>query len=68
MKREQISGYISDDLLDRVRNIVYWSPGMTLTAAVERGLRLFAEEAEAGHGGRFPQRDSPPRTGRSLER
>lgn len=48
---------LSADLIERLRNVVYRTPGVTLTAIVTEALRRCVEERETEHGGAFPKRE-----------
>jgi len=52
------------DLVDRVRNAVYWSPSLKLSCLIARSLRTSLAEMESSQQGPFPQRKNPLRTGR----
>lgn len=47
---------LSASLVDRVRNAVYWTPGLTLARFAEEALAAALRAAEAEHGGPFPPR------------
>jgi hypothetical protein len=52
------------ELLDRIRNAAFWSPGETLAAIGYRGIMQEVERMEKKNGGPFPPRTKPNRTGR----
>jgi hypothetical protein len=52
------------DLLERVRNAAFWTPGETLAAIGYRGVMAEVLRMEEANGGPFPQRTRPNRTGR----
>lgn len=52
------------DLVDRLRNAVYWSPGLTLAWFMAHAIRSSLVELEATHRGPFPKRTRPLRAGR----
>ena len=43
-------------LLNRAKNAVYWTPGLTLAAIAEEGLKYVVERIEKEHGSSFPNR------------
>jgi hypothetical protein len=55
------------DLLERVRNAAFWTPGETLAAIGHRGVMAEVEKMEKRNGGQFPQRTRPNRTGRPYK-
>jgi hypothetical protein len=52
------------DLVDRVRNAVYWSPSLKLSWLIAQSLRTSLTEMESSRQGPFPQRKNPLRAGR----
>ena len=52
------------DLVDRVRNAVYWSPSLKLLWLIAQSLRTSLAEMESSRQGPFPQRKNPLRAGR----
>ena len=52
------------DLVDRLRDAVYWSPGLTLAWFMAQAVRSSLAELEATHQGPFPKRTRPLRAGR----
>ena len=52
------------DLVDRLRDAVYWSPGLTLTWLIARSLRTSLAEMESLRQGPFPKRTKALRAGR----
>lgn len=52
------------DLVDHLRNAVYWNPGLTLAWFMAQAVRSSLTELEATHRGPFPKRARPLRVGR----
>jgi hypothetical protein len=52
------------DVVDRVRNAVYWSPSLKLSWLIAQSLRTSLAEMESSRQGPFPQRKNPLRAGR----
>jgi hypothetical protein len=52
------------DLVDHLRDAVYWSPGLTLAWFMAQAVRSSLAELEATHRGPFPKRARPLRVGR----
>jgi hypothetical protein len=65
--KERLTIHLPVDLIDRVKNMVYWTPGMTLAALGEEALRVIVDEAEADRGEPFPPRRAEWRGGRPLK-
>jgi hypothetical protein len=55
---------LTGDLVDRVRNAVYWSPSLKLSWLIAQSLRTSLAEMESSRQGPFPQRKNPLRAGR----
>ena len=56
------------ELLERARNAVYWTPGMTLTGLANLGLSQAVEDLEQRNSGQpFPARAGTMRTGRPIQ-
>lgn len=56
----------SEQLLDRAKNTVYWTPGLTLASLAEEGLRLIVERFEKERGALFPHRKEELKSGRPM--
>lgn len=52
------------DLVDRLRNAVYWSPSLTLAWLIAHSLRTSLTEMESLRQGPFPKRKKALRAGR----
>jgi len=50
---------LDEDVVERAKRAVFWTPGLTLTALVEEALAREVERREAERGATFE-----PRTGR----
>ncbi|MGE0197409.1 MAG: hypothetical protein AB7N99_08865 [Simkaniaceae bacterium] len=57
LKRIRISAEISGDIAERIKNAVYWTPGMTMAGFIEESLAKAIEELEEEKGGKFLQRE-----------
>lgn len=58
-RRTNVQGYIDAQVLDRARDAAFWTPGVSLSALIEQGLRSEIARLEAERGGRFPRRRGP---------
>lgn len=54
--KQRITLHISASVIDRVKNAVYWEPGLTLAGFAEEALEKALNELEAERGTPFPQR------------
>src|SRR5512147_692238 len=55
---------LPSDLVERMRDAVYWTPGLTLAWMIARSVRTSLVELEQAHQGPFPKRSKPLRAGR----
>ena len=55
------------EVIERVRNAVYWTPGMTLAGLTEDALSAYVDALEAERGEPFPQRQGQLKLGRPLK-
>lgn len=65
--KERMTIQISKDTIERAKNAVYWTPGLTIAQLTEEALNLVLNEMEKERGGSFPQRKSELRPGRPLK-
>lgn len=65
--KERCTLRLSRDLMDKLRDAVYWTPGLTLGSLAEQALRTCIDEIEAGRGGPFPPRAGNLKTGRPVK-
>ena len=56
VSKQRITLHISSSVIDRVKNAVYWEPGLTLAGFAEEALERALNELEAERGSPFPQR------------
>lgn len=54
--KQRITLHISAAVIDRVKNAVYWEPGLTLAGFAEEALEKALNDLEAERGAPFPQR------------
>lgn len=54
--KQRITLHISTELVDRVKNAVYWEPGLTVAGFAEEAFALAIEILEKERGAAFPQR------------
>ena len=56
------------DLIEKARDVVYWSPGVTMASLMEEALIAQLEIEEKKHGKPFPSRGGAAlRTGRPVK-
>lgn len=54
IKKVRISAEISGDVADRIKNAVYWTPGMTMAGFIEESLANGIEDLEQEKDEKFP--------------
>lgn len=64
--KQRITILLSGQLLDRAKNTVYWTPGLTLASLAEEGLKLVVERIERERGSSFPHRKEELKSGRPI--
>jgi hypothetical protein len=55
---------LPSDLVERMRDAVYWTPGLTLAWLIARAVQASLADLETIHQGPFPRRLKPLRAGR----
>jgi hypothetical protein len=65
--KARLTVHLPVDLIDQVKNAVYWTPGLTLAALAERAMRHEVAALEQERGGPFPSRKEDLRGGRPLK-
>ncbi len=67
VEKERTTFHLPVDLMDRVRNAVYWTPGLTLAGMAEEALGKAIGALEKKQGGPFPPRPEELRGGRPIK-
>ncbi len=65
--KERLTVHISVPLIDRAKNAVFWTPGLTLADLGERALEVLVSELEKENGGPFAMRPHELKGGRPLK-
>jgi hypothetical protein len=63
-KKERLMVYVRPDLVERLKDAVFWSPGLTMSALVEDAIEKTLEALEADRGEPFPPRTGTLKIGR----
>ena len=66
--KKQVAVFLSVDVVERAKNIVYWTPGVTLAGLIGEGLEKAVEQREGANGGPYKQRPHDLPVGRPLVR
>ena len=64
--KQRITVQISEDVIERLKNAVYWTPGLTLAALAEEAFSKAVDALEEKNGSPFSKRKSELKTGRPL--
>ena len=54
--KQRVTIHLSTDLINKVKDAVYWEPGLTLTAFAEDALCKALEKLEKKRGEKYPER------------
>lgn len=64
--KQRITVQISADVIERIKNAVYWTPGLTLAALAEEMFAKGVDLLEMKRGEPFPHRKEELKTGRPI--
>lgn len=64
--KQRITVQISEDVIERIKNAVYWTPGLTLAALAEEAFSKIVDALENDREAPFPKRKEELKTGRPL--
>ena len=64
--KQRVTFQIPSELIERARDTVYWTPGLTLNRLAEIAFLNVLDCIEALHGGTFPPRRHPLKAGRQI--
>ena len=65
--KERLTIHLPVDLIDRIKNAVYWTPGLTLAELGEKAFTEILKKMEKERGEPFPPRKSELKGGRPLK-
>ena len=64
--RARVTVQLDGELVERMKNAVYWTPGLTMAGLAETAIGREVDALEQEHGGSFPLRREELRPGRPL--
>jgi hypothetical protein len=68
MKKQRITFQLPVDLIEKARDVVYFSPGLTLSTLLQEALLAQVKKLEKTHGKPFPSRAGAAiKTGRPVK-
>ena len=65
--KERLTVHLPPDLINRIKNVVYWTPGMTLASFAEEFMEVAVDKIEKKRGKPFPQRSQELKGGRPFK-
>lgn len=65
-RKERFTAHLSGELIERARNAVYWTPGLTLARLTEEALTAHLDRMEQARGGSFDHRTAELAPGRPV--
>ena len=65
--KQRITVQISVDVIERVKNAVYWTPGLTLASLAEEAFSRAVDALESKREASFPERKEELKTGRPIK-
>ena len=66
-EKKRMTVHIPEELSERIKNAVYWTPGLTVSEVAEKGLTWVIEKLEEENDGPFEERDQELKGGRPVE-
>jgi len=67
VEKQRLTVHLPADLIERVKNAVYWTPGLTLSGLVEEALTKAVDQLEKERGEPFPPRKEELKRGRPVK-
>jgi hypothetical protein len=64
--KQRITVQISVDVIERIKNAVYWTPGLTLASLAEDAFSKTVDKLEKERKAPFPRRKEELKTGRPI--
>ena len=65
-QKKRITVQISEEIIERIKNATYWTPGLTLSYLVETALDREVNQMESERGNAFEKRRAELKTGRPI--
>jgi len=63
-RKVRLTVNLPQDLVEQVRDAVFWTPGLTIAWLIARAMRISLADMHSTNQGPFPRRSSPLRAGR----
>lgn len=65
--KQRITVQISEDVIERIKNAVYWTPGLTLASLAEEAFSSLVDALENEREAPFPKRTEELKAGRPIK-
>ena len=62
--RKNITIRIDEEIIDKVKDIVYWEPGMSMSDLFEQSIKVMIKELQDKHGKKYEKRPKNIKCGR----
>jgi hypothetical protein len=66
-KKQRFTVHLTEELINDIKNAVFWTPGLTISDLVESALLQAIEAMEKKLGEKFPQRTQGLKGGRPIK-
>jgi hypothetical protein len=66
-EKERVTFHITKQLIEKARDAVYWTPGLTMAGLAELALRDALDKLEKKRGESFPNREGQLKYGRPIK-
>ncbi|SLM47759.1 conserved protein of unknown function [Nitrospira japonica] len=63
-RKVRLTVNLPQDLVEQVRDAVFWTPGLTIAWLIARAMRISLADMHSTNHGPFPRRSRPLRAGR----
>jgi hypothetical protein len=63
-RKVRLTVNLPQDLVEQVRDAVFWTPGLTIAWLIARAMRISLADMHSTNRGPFPKRSRPLRAGR----
>ncbi len=66
-EKQRVTVQISSALMNRLKNAVYWTPGITISSSIESAIEEKLRALEQTNNGEFEQRHEELKAGRPVK-
>ena len=65
-EKQRVTVQISSEVMNRLKNAVYWTPGITISSSIESAIEDKLCALEKANNGQFEQRPEELKAGRPI--